>query len=546
VDIADLRQDILRIGDSLTITDNSASLGVDLIDFRQDLSLTNDTLRITNNINATAIPLVGFTQDLAFASDTLEITGNPSPTRVDFSPYRQDLSLSNDSLIITNNPASAGIDLSSYRSLWQGSTSSIYTAGNVGIGTTAPSSRLTIRDTITGSGINPAFSVIRVDAGGGALNRGSLFTIQGSAGTNRGLDIESNGTSTGQNEGLVATAVNGNSNVAISARAGQTGGTPSNSFNFGVYGQAENAGSFLSGVYGLTGGQSSFNYGVLGAIQTNQGNWNGGMYAQASGAGSGINTGMEAQADNSTELNTGINIYAGTFNNGITPYSEGLHAFVNQSDTAIGIQADVVSSGSYNVGLISNASGGLTNFAGIFNGDVTINGNLAISGSFSKGSGTFKIDHPEDPENKYLVHSFVESPEMLNVYSGNATTDANGYATVVLPDYFEDVNTEFRYQLTPIGSFAQVIIGEEVQGNKFIIRSSEPNLKVSWMVTAVRNDPYARANRIIPVVDKEGDEKGTYLHPELYGKSDSQRLHYNLSKPDKPREKVRIPNPMTD
>ena len=135
---------------------------------------------------------------------------------------------------------------------------------------------------------------------------------------------------------------------------------------------------------------------------------------------------------------------------------------------------------------------------------------------------------------------------MLNVYSGNATTDANGYATVVLPDYFEDVNTEFRYQLTPIGSFAQVIIGEEVQGNKFIIRSSEPNLKVSWMVTAVRNDPYARANRIIPVVDKEGDEKGTYLHPELYGKSDSQRLHYNLSKPDKPREKVRIPNPMTD
>ena len=60
-------------------------------------------------------------------------------------------------------------------------------------------------------------------------------------------------------------------------------------------------------------------------------------------------------------------------------------------------------------------------------------GNVAITGSLSKGGGGFTIDHPLDPENKYLRHSFVESPDMLNVYNGTVTTDANGEASVGLP-----------------------------------------------------------------------------------------------------------------
>src|SRR5262245_7688863 len=50
--------------------------------------------------------------------------------------------------------------------------------------------------------------------------------------------------------------------------------------------------------------------------------------------------------------------------------------------------------------------------AGVFGGDVTVQGNLDVIGNVSKGGGSFKIDHPLDPENKFLFHSFVESPDM--------------------------------------------------------------------------------------------------------------------------------------
>jgi hypothetical protein len=152
-----------------------------------------------------------------------------------------------------------------------------------------------------------------------------------------------------------------------------------------------------------------------------------------------------------------------------------------------------------------------------FTGDMTITGNLTVTGNIAKGGGTFKIDHPLDPTNKYLVHSFVESPEMMNVFSGNVTTDASGYATVTMPSYFEAANKDFRYQLTVMGSFAQAIIKEKVSNNKFVIQTNNPNVEVSWQVTSVRADKYANKNRVVPELEKE--LKGTYIHPELYGAS---------------------------
>lgn len=148
-------------------------------------------------------------------------------------------------------------------------------------------------------------------------------------------------------------------------------------------------------------------------------------------------------------------------------------------------------------------------------GNVQINGDITITGNIAKGGGTFRIDHPLDPENKYLVHSFVESPDMMNIFSGNITTDENGMATVQMPDYFEAANKDFRYQLTVIGTFAQAIIKEKINGNVFVIQTNEPNVEVSWAVTSVRADRYAEENRIVPVVEKE--LKGSYIHPELYG-----------------------------
>lgn len=159
-----------------------------------------------------------------------------------------------------------------------------------------------------------------------------------------------------------------------------------------------------------------------------------------------------------------------------------------------------------------------------FNGNVTITGNLNVTGNLSKGAGTFKIDHPLDPANKYLIHSFVESPDMMNIYNGNIITDADGFATVQLPDYFEAANKDFRYQLTVIGTFAQAIVKEKINGNTFVIQTNIPNVEVSWQVTGVRADKFSDHNRVISEVDKE--IKGTYLHPELYGE-DADKSEYS-------------------
>jgi hypothetical protein len=150
--------------------------------------------------------------------------------------------------------------------------------------------------------------------------------------------------------------------------------------------------------------------------------------------------------------------------------------------------------------------------AGLFLGDV------AVTGTLTKGAGAFRIDHPLDPAHKYLQHSFVESPDMKNVYDGVVRTDRRGFATVRLPAYFQALNRSFRYQLTIVGrSFAQAIVWKEIAANRFTIKSNRPRVKVSWQVTGIRQDRYANANRIPVEVTKSAAEQGHYLNPELYG-----------------------------
>ena len=153
-----------------------------------------------------------------------------------------------------------------------------------------------------------------------------------------------------------------------------------------------------------------------------------------------------------------------------------------------------------------------TGYAGVFSGKALVTGTL------SKGGGSFKIDHPLDPENKYLYHSFVESPDMMNIYNGNVRTNKAGKATVRMPDYFEALNRDFRYQLTVIGDFAQAVVAEELADRRFTIKTDKPNVKVSWQVTGIRKDPFANANRIPVSENKSADERGRYLHPRAYGK----------------------------
>ena len=154
----------------------------------------------------------------------------------------------------------------------------------------------------------------------------------------------------------------------------------------------------------------------------------------------------------------------------------------------------------------------------LFSDDVEILGNLRV-----EGSKDFSIDHPLDPLNKTLDHAAIESSEVLNQYSGNVTLDDKGEATVTFPDWFAGINTDFRYQLTAIGAPGpNLFIAKEIEGNSFTIAGGKPGSKVSWQVTAKRNDAYMQAHPFQVERMKPEKMRGHYTHPEPYApKSES-------------------------
>ena len=216
-------------------------------------------------------------------------------------------------------------------------------------------------------------------------------------------------------------------------------------------------------------------------------------------------------------------------------FSSGGHAIIGVSSTNLGVYA--VSQAAGGAGMLAEgkfigAQGTATGTAGDRQGvrgevdknvaggyaGIFVNGTTAVFGNLTKSSGAFLIDHPTQPDTKFLYHSFVESPDMKNIYDGVVTTDGGGLATVTMPDWFGALNMEFRYQLTCIGQFAQAIIQQEITSNQFVIKTDKPNIKVSWQITGTRNDPWARDHRIPVEKLKLPIETGKYIYPQGYGK----------------------------
>jgi trimeric autotransporter adhesin len=240
------------------------------------------------------------------------------------------------------------------------------------------------------------------------------------------------------------------------------------------------------------------------------GNSNGTISAPDSGG-----AGVFAQGGNSvSEYDTGgkgVNAFGGT---GMVEYADGGIAIVatggNAGENGFG-GAGIEAYGGNPLGEGIYASGASESYAGYFNGSVIVNATL------SKASGSFQIDHPLDPANKYLFHSFVESSDMMNIYNGNAITDGSGTAVVAMPAWFEALNSDFRYQLTTIGQPAQAWVAQKITNGSFTIKTSKPGVEVSWQVTGIRQDAWANAHRIQVEVDKAPRDQGHYLHPELFG-----------------------------
>jgi hypothetical protein len=202
--------------------------------------------------------------------------------------------------------------------------------------------------------------------------------------------------------------------------------------------------------------------------------------------------------------NTGqsVGIFGATNSN--DAYAAGVFGQATKAGSAKGIWG--YAPGNNTIAIYGDGAGAGA-WAGFFQGKVHVNGTL------SKAAGSFKIDHPLDPMNKYLSHSFVESPDMMNIYDGNVVLDSRGEATIKMPDYFEALNKDFRYQLTAIGKPSPgVYVSQEITGNTFRIAGGAPNGKISWMVTGIRHDTYANEHRIPVEEVKPAGERGTLLN----------------------------------
>jgi hypothetical protein len=276
-------------------------------------------------------------------------------------------------------------------------------------------------------------------------------------------------------------AIAGNGAQALSGA--HTGGT-----GVGAYGGASNGNSSEVG----TGGAGVY---ALGGAGTAEGD-NGGAGLRAYGGNAAGGACQVCATGGAGVTANGGNVGDGTGGDGIDAYG-GTSQGVFGGD-----------------GIYAKGSGNTDEgygYAGNFAGDVNVSGNLI------KSSGSFKIDHPLDPANKYLYHSFVESPDMMNIYNGNVVTDGSGTAIVTMPAWFEALNTDFRYQLTVIGQFAQAIVATKMTNGSFTIKTSKPGVEVSWQVTGIRQDAWANAHRIQVEVDKAQRDQGHYIHPELFG-----------------------------
>lgn len=209
----------------------------------------------------------------------------------------------------------------------------------------------------------------------------------------------------------------------------------------------------------------------------------------------------------------------------------GVFLATGASSNSIGVNAQSTAAGNYDSYGVLGLSNGNTNWGYGVVGQGNYYG-VYSSGDFTAtGTKAFTIDHPLDPENKFLKHFSMESDEVLNLYRGNAVLNASGEATVELPNYFHSVNKEFSYQLTPIGSNANLFIKSEINSDaKFVIAGGAPGQKVSWTVYAQRNDKYLQQNpnKMQTEVAKKPNEVGKYVMPELYGKPENLGMFYHL------------------
>ncbi len=342
--------------------------------------------------------------------------------------------------------------------------------------------------------------------------------------------------------------------------------------NYGVRGESTSSSGY--GVYGQTTATTGTNYGgyfraagtsgrgVVGWASSGTGNTLGGYFESQSTNGSGV-LGLASALSGNTSAGyfqaqspTGIGVlgrsvagsgisYGGYFDTnsatGRAVYGEATAGtginyggyFESQSTSGRGVYARVTPTTGTIYAVYGQASTSASGYAVYGAGDMG-----------ASGVKPFRIDHPQDPANKYLLHYAAESPEVINFYSGKVTLDGAGEAVVELPAYFAAINRDPRYSLTALGAAMPTLhVADEIRDEdlsagelaapgeplpvcSFRIAGGVPGARVSWEVKALRNDLRVRLHGAPVEREKTGPERGTYQHPEYYGQPPEMGLDH--------------------
>jgi hypothetical protein len=362
---------------------------------------------------------------------------------------------------------------------------------------------------------------------GQSNNSGTAQTTLSNAGTGAAFTLRSTNVATG------ATGIFGWSS--------QTG----DNITRGVYGRADGPNS--NGVVGIQNGDIGFGAGVYA-----EGNVNFGVV--------GFCADPEVMGIYGENLAVGgISIYGGNFSIGEQNAATGVrgdsygtgvlietfvfaaggvvgtHANGGETVLAAGVVGETFDPDAYGVyafnwdetsgatGLYASTLAEDGDFAGYFDGNVEVVGTVAGAGPMAV------MDDPLDPDGSYLYQSSVVGGERLTIYNGNVRVGKDKEATVELPAYFEAVNGDPRYQLTVVGKPAQAWIKTGVKGNTFVIATDTEDVDVSWQVSGVRQDAWAKAKPFEASVAKTGKAKGKYLHAQAHGKKASEGITYERS-----------------
>jgi hypothetical protein len=338
----------------------------------------------------------------------------------------------------------------------------ITNSGSIGIGTTAPSNKVTIH-----TGTNNNFDFFDNGTGVGLQIINDIntvyrpFAILGSSLSFTGAaSFTSTVTTSGNITANSSTIYAGSNNTT---RIQMNADTLEGYYGSNRYWSIGRDG-WSSGLASIALGGGTSTYALIGATATG-----GTMYF---GVSNTIGAGSAAMTLNSTALyTTQIRIGSG----------ESQFWYGSYSDPGPGVAYDA-------------------KFGGTGGGGIAVRGNSVFVGSVSKGGGSFRIDHPlpAKKDTHFLLHSFIEGPTPDLIYRGVVNL-VNGTATINIDEVSDMTEGTFvllnkRVQCFTTNESGWDLTKGKVEGNILTITSqnSESTDEISWMVVGERQDEWMR------------------------------------------------------